>query len=78
MLFRMLADASAGMAATRSRIAKRGLIVEALRQADPSEIALVATYLSGSVRQRRTGVGWASVGDPPPPAVEPTLTVVAV
>ncbi|HEY7811809.1 MAG TPA: ATP-dependent DNA ligase [Nakamurella sp.] len=78
MLFRMLADASAGMAATRSRIAKRGLIVEALRQADPSEIALVATYLSGSVRQRRTGVGWASVGDPPPPAVEPTLTVVEV
>ncbi|MGF3998991.1 hypothetical protein ACQX8C_14790, partial [Staphylococcus aureus] len=37
-----------------------------------------AHYLSGSLRQRRTGVGWRSVTDRPTPAAEPTLTVQAV
>lgn len=78
MLFRVLAEASSAMAATRSRLAKRRLIVDVLAQADPSEIGLVSTYLSGSIRQRRTGVGWATMGDPPPPASQPTLTVADV
>jgi len=43
--------------------------------AEPAEIALVVTYLSGSLRQRRTGVGWASLTSIPPPASEPTLTI---
>ena len=43
---------------------------------DPTcEIALVVTYLSGTLRQRRTGVGWASLTSIPPPATESTLTV---
>ncbi|MEP6561021.1 MAG: ATP-dependent DNA ligase, partial [Nakamurella sp.] len=41
----------------------------------PADIALVVTYLSGSLRQRRTGVGWASLTSIPPPATEPSLTV---
>ena len=32
-------------------------------------------YLSGELRQRRTGVGWASLRDVPPPAAEPSLHV---
>jgi DNA ligase-1 len=78
MLFRVLADTSAAMAATRSRIAKRDLIADALRQADPAEIRLVATYLSGAVRQRRTGVGWATLMSAPAPAASPSLTVLEV
>jgi DNA ligase-1 len=78
MLFRVLADTSAAMAATRSRTAKRDLIAAALRQADPEEIALVATYLSGAVRQRRTGVGWATLAATPAPAPSPSLTVADV
>ncbi len=33
------------------------------------------SYLSGSLRQRRTGVGWKSLQTVPEPAVEPILTV---
>lgn len=69
-----IADTSAAVAATGSRTAKRELIAATLRRADPAEIGLVATYLSGAIRQRRTGVGWASLVDVPPPAAHPTLT----
>ena len=34
-------------------------------------------YLAGELRQRQTGVGWASLRELPPPAAEPTLTVAA-
>ena len=36
------------------------------------------SYLSGELRQRRTGVGWASLRDLPTPATEPTIGVVEV
>ena len=87
MLFLELAETSAAVGATRSRLAKRGLLATAIRVAEPvpdapatepsepPEIALVVTYLSGSLRQRRTGVGWASLTSLPPPAAQPTLTV---
>ena len=75
MLFVELAATSADVAATRSRLAKRALIATAIRAAEPDEIALVVTYLSGTLRQRRTGVGWASLTSIPPPAAESTLTV---
>ncbi len=42
------------------------------------ELAIVISYLSGSLRQRRTGVGWRTLSDPPPPASEPGLTVTEV
>ena len=47
----------------------------ALRSADPDEVPVVVAYLSGELRQRRTGVGWASLRDLPPPAEQPTLGV---
>ncbi|MGS0687441.1 ATP-dependent DNA ligase, partial [Nakamurella sp. GG22] len=88
MLFAQLAVTSADVAATRSRLAKRKLIAAALRSAEPppaepgttapaqpSELFLVVTYLSGSLRQRRTGVGWASLSALPPPAGTASLTV---
>ncbi|MFV2144702.1 ATP-dependent DNA ligase [Isoptericola sp. G70] len=46
------------------------------RQADEAEI--VASYLSGRLRQRRTGVGGRSLTDLPPAATDPTLTPVEV
>jgi len=75
MLLSRLATTSTALAATRSRIAKRELIAAVLREADAAEIAVVVSYLSGSLRQRRTGVGWKTLQDPPPPAPEPSLTV---
>jgi DNA ligase 1 len=41
-------------------------------------IAAGAGYLAGELRQRQTGVGFASLRDLPPPADTPTLTVAAV
>jgi len=70
-----LAATSAEIAATRSRIAKRGFIARTIVAAEPDEIELVVTYLSGRLRQRRTGVGWASLARIPEPAAEPSLSV---
>ncbi len=63
--------------ATRSRKAKTAAVAECLRQAG-DDVLVVATYLSGSLAQRRTGVGWRSLTDLPPPADQPSLTVAAV
>lgn len=73
-----LAATSAALSKTRSRIAKRELLADLLRAAAPEEIELVATYLSGTLRQRRTGVGWRSLGDLPAPATSASLELVAV
>ncbi|MFC7626079.1 ATP-dependent DNA ligase [Microlunatus sp. GCM10028923] len=75
MLLERVAAASAAMAATRSRIAKREVIADVLRDAEPAEIEIVVAYLAGSLRQRRTGIGWRTVSKAPPPAAEATLTV---
>jgi DNA ligase-1 len=64
--------------ATRSRKAKIAAVAEALRAAGTDEVVVVATYLSGSLTQRRTGVGWRSLTQLPPPAAEPTLGVLEV
>ena len=63
--------------ATRSRKGKIAAVADSLRQAG-DDVFVVATYLSGSLTQRRTGVGWRSLTDLPAPAPEPSLTVSAV
>jgi DNA ligase-1 len=75
MLLSELATTSTALAATRSRLAKRDLIAGVLRGVAAQEVGVVVSYLSGSLRQRRTGVGWRTLQDPPPPAVSATLTV---
>lgn len=75
MLLADLADASRTVAATTRRTEKVAAVAAALRTADPDEVAVVVAYLSGELRQRRTGVGWASLRDVPPPAEAPTLGV---
>jgi DNA ligase 1 len=70
-----LVDASATVAQTRSRLAKRAAIAALLRGCHPDDVATVVTYLSGSLRQRRTGVGWATLRDLPPAASASSLTV---
>ena len=78
MLLMELVDASAAMRATRSRLAKKAALAGVLRAVDAGEAAIAASYLSGSLRQRRTGLGWRSVGAPPPPAEVATLTLTEV
>lgn len=75
MLLSDVAATSAALAATRSRLAKRDLLVALLLSAEPADLEIVVAYLSGELRQRRTGIGWATIGTLPPPADEPTLSV---
>jgi DNA ligase-1 len=76
--FTDLAATSAAVSATPGRKAKIELLADALRRLDPDELAAGSAYLAGELRQRQTGVGYASLRDRPTPAAEPTLTVGAV
>jgi DNA ligase 1 len=82
MLLARLVEVSTQVAATRSRLTKRDLIAELLREtaagSGPDELDIAASYLSGTLRQRRTGVGWRGLADVPDPADEPALTLAEV
>ena len=49
------------MAATSGRLAKIQLLADLLKQAGPDEVELAIAYLSGTVRQSKIGVGWATL-----------------
>jgi len=78
MLLADVASTSRALAATRSRIAKRALLADLLRRTPPPDVPVVAHYLAGSLRQRRTGLGWRSLATLPAAAAEPSLTVAEV
>ncbi|WP_265523461.1 ATP-dependent DNA ligase [Oerskovia flava] len=84
MLLAEVTATSDAVAATRSRLAKRAAIADLLRRAatsgtDPgSDVEIAVAYLAGALRQRRTGLGWASLRGLPPPADDATLTVAHV
>jgi DNA ligase 1 len=74
----LLADVAAtnqAVAAATGRKAKIALVAEVLGRCDPTELPVVVAWLSGSTRQRRTGLGWASLREPPPAAAIAELTV---
>jgi len=75
LLIADLVRTSAVVAATRSRKAKVTALAETLATADRDELPLVTSYLGGSLRQRRTGLGWRGLRMLPDPAAEPSLTV---
>ena len=76
MLLIDLVSTSAAVASTRSRLAKVDAIAACLSRAAPDEIAVVVSYLSGELRQRRIGIGWAALRELPSPAAEATLRLV--
>ena len=86
MLLAEVAATSDAVAATRSRLAKRAALADLLRRAASDgeaggpgdDVEIVVSYLAGELRQRRTGLGWASLRSLPPPAASPTLTVAGV
>jgi ATP-dependent DNA ligase I len=90
VFLRELAGTSEQVAATPARSAKIRLISDLLSRASLAEVPLVVAFLSGELRQRQIGVGYAALsglwgpprrepssGEPPegePPAAQP-LTV---
>jgi DNA ligase-1 len=75
MLLARVADTSADVTATRARSTKVALLAACLREATADEVPVLVAYLAGDLPQRRTGVGWASLREVPPPAETPVLTV---
>jgi DNA ligase 1 len=73
-----LVSTSATVASTRSRLAKVDAIATLLRRAAPDEIGIAVSYLSGELRQRRPGVGWAALRELPPPAATPAVQLTEV
>jgi DNA ligase-1 len=61
VLLQALVQTSNQVAATSGRLAKIELLGDLLRQASPDEIELAIAYLSGTTRQLKIGVGWATL-----------------
>ena len=75
---RDVAQASADVATTSSRSAKKKRLAELLRSADRTDVPAIVAWLSGDLLQRRIGAGWAAVATPPPAAETASLEVAAV
>jgi DNA ligase 1 len=75
-----VASTSLNVGGTSSRLDKIAHIADLLRRAapDPEQVAIIVSWLSGELRQRQIGVGWASLRTRPPAAPEPSLTVTGV
>jgi DNA ligase 1 len=78
--FAEVAATSAAVGATRSRTAKVAALAELLGRLGPDEVVPVVAMLSGTVRQGRIGVGWATVAklDVSPLEGDPVLEIVEV
>jgi DNA ligase-1 len=73
-----VAQASADISGTSSRLAKIGRLAECLARAAPAEVRQAVSYLSGVLPQGTIGVGWAGLRELPPPAGEPSLELLEI
>src|SRR5690349_1344270 len=78
MLLAEIVDTSAAVAATRSRSAKIEALAACIARMSPDQAAAGVGFLAGEPRQRRLGVGWASLRELPAAAAQASLTVDAV
>src|SRR5881628_510061 len=61
MLLQFLVEVSKQVAGTSGRLAKIKLLADLLKQASADEVEIVIAYLSGTIRQTKVGVGWATL-----------------
>jgi DNA ligase-1 len=73
-----LVETSAAVGGTASRSEKVERLATLLRRLEPAEAPIAAAYLSGQLRQRQIGVGYAVMPDLPEPAAESSLTLMQV
>lgn len=79
MLLAGLVETSLRITTTASRLEKAGHLARLLKQLQPEEVETAVAFLSGSTRQGRIGIGYATLRDPPPSAAaEPTLEILEV
>lgn len=75
MLLDEIATTSESVASTASRLAKVERLADCLRRLEPPEVPIAVAFLSGELRQRQIGVGYAALRDQPEPAASPSLTL---
>jgi DNA ligase-1 len=76
MLLAQVVETSRQIAATTKRLEKTELLAQLLRQLAPEEAEIVVSFLSGSTRQGRIGVGYSSLQSSIwTPAAESTLQI---
>ncbi len=80
MLLLDVATTSADVGSTSSRLTKVAHIAGLLARAAPDAelVAVIVSWLSGELRQRQIGVGWAALRSRPPAASQASLTVAGV
>ncbi len=78
MLLADLVATSQQLTATRSRSAKVQVVADVLRRCDPEDLPIAVHMLGGRLRQRRTGLGYASLGVAAAPAQSSTITIADV
>ncbi|HEX5496131.1 MAG TPA: ATP-dependent DNA ligase [Mycobacteriales bacterium] len=78
MLLAEVTQTWAEVADASSRLAKVERLAGCLRRLAPAEIEPAVAFLSGELRQRQIGVGWAALRDLPPPAALSSLSVADV
>ncbi len=61
MLLAQVVDTSQKVGATSKRLAKIDLLATLLRQLRPDEVEIAVPFLSGTIRQGRIGIGYASL-----------------
>jgi ATP-dependent DNA ligase I len=65
VLLAELVETSRAVGATSARREKVAHLAGALRRLDPAEVPAGVAFLSGELRQRQIGVGWAALRDAP-------------
>jgi ATP-dependent DNA ligase I len=78
VLLTEIAETSDAVASTPARLAKVERLAACLRRLDPAEVVVAVAFLSGELRQRQIGVGYASLRTVPDPAGAPTLQALDV
>ncbi len=75
MLLLDVATTSTDVGSTTSRLTKVAHIAALLRRAAPDAalVAIIVSWLSGELRQRQIGVGWAALRSRPPAAPQASL-----
>ena len=79
MLFADVVEVSRRIASTTKRLEKTDLLANLLRQLSPEEVEVTVAFLSGSTRQGRIGVGYATISEAKrAPATAATVQIMEV
>ena len=78
VLLREIVETSAAVTDTAARLGKVDRLAACLRRLDPAEVPIAVAFLSGELRQRQIGVGYAALRDLPAAAESASLTLIGV